>query len=207
MSLVGAFTRLGQAPRYRRLWLQCVIGYTAAGLLSAFVVASVLTGAGRILFGSVPLNARLVAFVCVSLLLLSREMGWLPLSLPQRRRQTEKMWGNEFGLRTAAVMWGLDVGIGFATRVNYGGFWAIVAFVLLAYDSPLGPALMGCYWLGRALPVWMSPWIFRRAWRPLDLVQALGARSESMYARANAYGLVWAAVTSLLAIVENVRRQ
>lgn len=99
-----------------------------------------------------------------SLVLVVRELGWISFPLPSRRRQTERTWASQFGFRAAAIMWGFDIGLGFSTWVHYGGFWMVVAVIIAAGDSGYGAVLLGSYWLGRALPVWFSPWVLREDW-------------------------------------------
>jgi hypothetical protein len=54
-------------------------------------------------------------------------------------------------------MWGLHIGVGFATWINYGGLWAVWAASLAIGDAEFGSALVGAFWLGRALSVWIGP--------------------------------------------------
>lgn len=99
----------------------------------------------------------LLVAAILAFLLAAREWGWISFPIPERRRQTEKVWAHQFGFVGASALWGFDIGLAFATRVTYGGFWALVG-VILALGSPLyGATLMLVYWLGRVLPVWLAP--------------------------------------------------
>jgi hypothetical protein len=92
----------------------------------------------------------------------------------------------------AAIMWGFDIGLGFSTWVHYGGFWMVVAVIIAAGDSGYGAVLLGSYWLGRALPVWFSPWVLREGWNFSTLFANRRAQ-DLMYRRMNALGLAWTA--------------
>lgn len=186
-------------PGYRKLWIQCVVAYTCAGLVSACIVGAVLGVFGRLVVGPVPLPVRLLNLTLLSLVLGARECGWITFPIPVRRRQTEKAWANEFGLRAAAAMWGFDIGTGLSTWVHYGGFWAIVGAIVAVGDARYGVALMGSYWLGRALTVLASPWISGTCWEFstfLSNLQLLQPTCRSM----NALGLAWSALAASLMV-------
>jgi hypothetical protein len=86
-----------------------------------------------------------------------RERGDLTFPLPQRLRQTEKVWANEFGLPLASAMWGFHIGLTVVTRINYGGLWALAPTVVALASPRMGAVIMCGYWVGRALPVWLTP--------------------------------------------------
>jgi len=163
--------------------------------VSAATAGALLAVLGRWLMGPLPEGSRFFLVVVFSLLLAARELGWVAFPLPERRRQTEKVWAHDFGFRGAAIMWGAHIGIGFSTWVNYGGFWAIVTAIAAVGHTGFGAALLGSYWLGRALPVWFSPWIFP-AMRALPLRNLQS--QQLLYRRMNAVGLAWSAGIALL---------
>jgi len=177
-------------PPYRKLWTQSVVGYTFAGLVSATVVGATLGLLGRWLGQLLPREEPFLVVGVLSLVLVVRELGWISFPLPSRRRQTERTWANQFGFRAAAIMWGFDIGLGFSTWVQYGGFWMVVAVILAAGDSGYGAVLLGSYWLGRALPVWFSPWLLREDWIFSTLFEDRSAQ-DLMYRRMNLLGLAW----------------
>src|SRR5438309_11330202 len=116
MSLVGALTPLGKVARNQ--WFRSVLAYTLAGSFSALVVGAALGSLWRRGFGRV--GSWLV--ILVALTLMAREWGWITVPLPERKRQTQKVWAHEFGFVTASAMWGFDVGLGFGTHLTNGGF-------------------------------------------------------------------------------------
>jgi hypothetical protein len=154
VALLGALTPLVKWPR-KRLWIEAVFIYTAGGLASALAVGWLLGRTGTLLvhFKSVlvwivPLGAVIFA---------ARDAGWIFFPVPERKVQTESIWFHQFGPLQAAAMWGLHIGLGFFTRVTYMGFWVLVAALIITGDSSFGALVMGCYWLGRALPAWVAP--------------------------------------------------
>jgi len=112
-------------------------------------------------------------------------------------RQTKQTWAHLFGFRTAAAMWGLHIGIGFATWVKYGGFWAIVGVILASGGIKYGATLMGSYWLGRAFPVWISPWASGTGRISPNFLTSLRTQ-EAMFRHASAVALGWTAMVAFL---------
>jgi cytochrome c biogenesis protein CcdA len=99
-------------------------------------------------------------------------------------------------------MWGMHIGLGFATRVTHGGFWALVAVALAIGDPVYGALLMLVYWLGRALPVWVAPRLLE------STSDSIGAIFDphSVYHRMAGFGLVWSGgVAVLFALSPQVR--
>lgn len=203
MSLLGALTPLVKVAHDRRRWLEAATAYTAAGLLSAAGVGAALGGLGGRLAGVLGAERwaapSLAAAAAAAALLAAREWGWLAFPLPERRLQTEKYWYQVFGHRLGAAMWGLHLGLGFATRVNYGGLWVLAAAAVALGDAGFGSLLLAVYWLGRALPVWVAPAVLSiRVLEPGPLVDAL-LRDKSLYHRLQ--GAALAGSTVLLALL------
>lgn len=155
---------------------------------------------GRVLGGG---TVRGIAFYLIgflSLVLAAREWGWIRFRLPERKLQTEKVWVHEFGFVSASAMWGLHIGLGFATRVTYGGFWVLVAVALVLGEPLYGAAVMLAYWLGRALPVWVAPALIPSDSEAIELSDAI-FEHRLVYHRVMGIALVWsAAVIVLLAL-------
>lgn len=134
-------------------------GYTLAGALASAAVGGVLGAAGQATpFPWGPVGLSVVAIVaCAGAL---RELDVLHLPLLQPRRQTNQCW-KVHGRRTAAVMWGFDLGLVFTTWFTFAGVWALVALSVMAKNPALGAAVFLAYWAGRALPVWLGPRMLR----------------------------------------------
>ncbi len=133
-----------------------------------------------------------------SLVLTAREVGWIQFPLPERRLQTERVWAHSFGFVAAAAMWGFHIGLGFATRITYGGFWVVVVAILGLGHVKYGALLMATYWLGRALSVLAAPAILPAGGVELTrMVQEL-LEHRSLYRRMQYVGLVWSTVVGLM---------
>lgn len=121
------------------------------------MVGLVLGAIGKVIGFSGAAGIGLYLAALLSLILAAREWGWIKFRLPERKLQTEKVWAHDFGFVMASAMWGLHIGLGFATRVTYGGFWVLVAAILALGNPRFGAIVMLSYWLGRALPLWLAP--------------------------------------------------
>jgi hypothetical protein len=167
--------------------------YTLAGAAASAAAGALLGEAGE-RFGRWP-AAGVAAWAGAGLaaVLAAREAGWLRFPLPQRRRQAEKIWYQQFGAVAAAALWGLHIGVGFHTRVRFGGFWLLAALAVLGRDPFAAAALLVSYWLGRALSLWMAPLLLPRSGAGVDYLGpvARGARAER---RSHALALAVSAV-------------
>jgi hypothetical protein len=135
----------------------------------------------------------LISFL--SLALASKEFGWISFDLPERKLQTEKTWVHEFGFVMASAMWGLHIGLGFATRITHGGFWILVSVALMLGDPLYSTALILVYWLGRALPVWVAPTMLKSG--SVELAEMIPLQGP-FYHRIVGFTLLWLAVVTLL---------
>jgi hypothetical protein len=134
-------------------WFKATSVYTVGGILSASVVGG-LTGLIGTHLGA-NCGFAFLAIIAISVLLTARELLWVSFPLPQVRRQTNRFWAFEFGMVPAAWMWGTHIGLGFATVIRHGGIFALSAFSLTLGPSD-GAIIMGAYWVGRALPLWVA---------------------------------------------------
>lgn len=158
--MLTALTPPVKAARENRpAWLMNVISFTVAGMLASAVVGALLGTAGQ-LFG-VGFEHEVVATTCLALALViaAGELGVLPLPIPQARRASKGHWAKRWGQPAASILWGLDIGLYFSTWLTYGAAWWLAVVALLSGDSEFAAALLGAFWLGRALPVWLGPWL------------------------------------------------
>jgi cytochrome c biogenesis protein CcdA len=195
MSLLGALTPLVKVAQGKKLWFRCVLAYTVTGSLSALMMGMLLGQIGRWLGGNT--TTKLYVVSLVSVLLAAREWGWANFRLPERKRQTEKIWAHQFGFITASAMWGFHIGLGFATWTTFGGFFVVVAFALVLASPLYGGVLMLVYWLGRTLPVWLAP---RLVWSSRDAAELPEAifRSRHIYHKIAGFVLAWSSGATML---------
>jgi hypothetical protein len=130
--------------------------YTLGGLATAVAVGSGLGVFGMWIMPDSSADFVTAVLAVLGVVLAAREVRWLKFSLPERKRQTEKIWVEWFGAPMGTTLWGAHIGLGFATRITYGGFWIVVAMAIACSTPTGGALLMGIYWAGRALPVWFA---------------------------------------------------
>lgn len=176
----------------QKLWFQSALAFTVAGAISSLVVSSGIGAIGQLLGLSSAGGWGLYVVALVSLILATREWGWIKFRLPERKLQTEKVWAHEFGFVTASAMWGLHIGLGFATRVTYGGFWVLVGLILVLGDPFYGAIVMLSYWLGRALPLWIAPLWFSSGEEAANLSESIFDH-RLVYHRVTGIALAWSA--------------
>lgn len=157
-SHVIALTPLRSLDRSHKLWRRAVFAYTVGGIGTAACIGAAIGAVGQ----TIGLPARYVAMMLLGLAvaLVARELRWVNFHLPQVRRQTEPRWAFQFGFVPAAAMWGAHIGIGFVTVIAHGGFFVLVGFCTVLKPS-LSAMLMATYWVGRTLPVWVTPLLTR----------------------------------------------
>jgi hypothetical protein len=163
MALLGALTPLVQWRNGYGQWLAAVATYSAAGLISSGVTGFLIGESGSWLMN--PMLARLLLALILpmaAIISAAREIGLIRFPVPERKVQTESLWMNRFGPLQAAAMWGFHLGFGFTTRVTYMGYWLLVLSIFALHDAKVGAALLGIYWLGRALPIWLAPLLVSR---------------------------------------------
>lgn len=168
--------------------------YTVGGLVSSALIGTLLGYLGSVL--DIGRFGPLWRWLCASLALVlaAREAGWLRFALPERKLQTEKQWFELFGPRTAALMWGLHLGLGLFTRINYGGLWLLILIAVGAADPAFGAALMAVHWLGRSLPVWQAPAVLDGEQLEAKAMADGLFRTRHLYVRTQIVGLLGSAL-------------
>jgi len=176
--------------------LKCVSAYTAVGAISSVLVGSCLGQVGH-WFGGKHISVKLYVLSLLSALLAFREWGWIRFYLPERRRQTEKVWAHQFGFVWASAMWGFHVGLGFATWATFGVFWIVVALAFFVASPLYGALIMVVYWLGRSLSVWLASSVIVSPSAALK-VPRIVLRNQSTYRRMAGLALVWSSGIAIL---------
>ena len=150
--MIGQITPLVKVAGYRT-WLQSIVAHTAGALVSA----GLLGLAVGVIGGWVPLPRSgaipAVALGAVFLLCGLKEAEMTSCPLPALQRQTPKNFLCAFGPIWGAFVWGLDLGQGWTTYIDYYGYYALVAWTFAAGSPTTGAVTMGSYGLGRVLPV------------------------------------------------------
>ena len=190
MSLVGALAPLGKVAGSKKKWLAEVVAYTLAGSVTSAFVGALLGVLGKQLlimrFGK---QAILVA-LAIGLIAIARELGWLTFPLPQLRRQTKDVWGKLLPGMMAAVLWGLDLGLIFTTRLTFSGIWLLAVVAILVGEPTYGAMLFILYWLGRALSVWIVPFLMPNANATPWVLDGIYVHYR-LFQRIHVLGLIW----------------
>lgn len=151
MAHLGTLTPIRHAAPVS-LWLRVVAAYTVGGTVSASALGLFLGWLGEVIDAT---GAFLLAIPALSIILVSREVGWIRFALPQVRRQTQRMWVYQYGIPIAAAMWGFHIGAAVVTVIRHGGFF-VLCLAALMLGPAKGTAIMVAYWLGRTLPIWLA---------------------------------------------------
>jgi len=175
----------------KKEWLTNVTAYTAAGLLASCLVGWGLAALGRALLPSGRSGLAVVLCLGIAALAAAREMGWISIPLPQRRRQTRDLWAKWFRSPVAAALWGFDVGFLFTTWFTLAGVWLLLAVAFLAREPWFGTLLFAVYWLGRALSVWLTPLLLTDAASTPRLLVAI-EEHHGFVQRVHVLALAWA---------------
>ncbi len=76
----------------------------------------------------------------------------------------------------APALSGLDLGLVFTTWFTFSGVWFLVCLAFVSSSITAGAGLFVCYWLGRALSVWLAPLMMSDARVTPQLLGATDAR-------------------------------
>jgi len=137
----------GERIRYRL----AVALHAAGATISAGVFGVALGGLGALL--GAPWGGGAWVVAAVAGLYALRELGHLPVPLPDRRRQVPEWWRTFFSPLVAAFLYGLGLGVGVLTFLSYGTFVAVASAALVSGDPLVGLALCAPFGLARGLSV------------------------------------------------------
>lgn len=164
----------------RKQWLANVSLYTLAGAASSLAAGALLGLTGDWLLPAGVTNTGPVVVVAVAVLAGARELNWVRFRVPQPRRQTSEAWAKRYGIRRAAVLWGLDLGTTVSARFTFAGTWALLILAVLGADPALGALALVASWLGRAAPVWVAPLLVSERASAIDLMDAIAAQQRAL---------------------------
>lgn len=180
----------------KKRWFINVTAFTFAGAATSGLVGATLGGLGGWLYPKRSEAFGMMLVFALVLLAAARVLGWRSFALPRIRRQTREVWGKYLGSTTAALLWGLDVGLTFTTRFTFAGVSVLTALVLVYGDPAFGALLFMTFWFGRALPAWIAPLLMQDANATPYLLDALDRRRR-LFRQINVAGLVWAGAVML----------
>jgi hypothetical protein len=169
---MGALTPPVKAAQHKRAWIRDAAAFTLAGAVTSALIGTLLGSVGHAVgLGGVGTVGVAIA-LSVALVAAGRELGLLPLPLPQLGRQTDGRWVH-MGRTTAAVLWGMDLGLFATTWLTFAGAWLIPVLAVLGGSPGFAVALFVTYWSGRAVSVWVAPAFMRNALDTSHMLNAL----------------------------------
>lgn len=151
----------------------------ASGALAA-TLANVAIGSFVGVFASGPALSLAVGIAAAAYA--SSELGLLRFPVPSRRWVVPARWVGTSSLRSATV-WGLGLGSGALTIVNYGAFWVLTAWLVLLVDPWRAALFGGLYGAAVAAPALLVLGDARSRWmreRP-DLVLTMAGSWHYMH--------------------------
>jgi hypothetical protein len=161
----------------RSRWLLEAGLYTAGGVAGSVLAGAALGALGGLLPAAVTDHGGTIV-LAVAAVAVAREVGVLRFPLPQPRRQTRDLWSKVFPAPVAAALWGLDLGLTVTTRFTFAGTWVVLLTPVLTADPAVGVVLLLAHWLGRALPIWLSPLLLSSPTSTPQVYDAIDARER-----------------------------
>lgn len=145
----------GRPARWAR-----VLGLHVLGATSSAALLGAALGAGGMALGAPWGVLGIVAVLAVAGAYSLRELAGLPVPVPELRRQVPEWWRSAFSPGTAAALYGLGLGVGFATHLRHGTLVAVGVASVASGDSVTAAVAMGAFGLARSLAVgaaWLVP--------------------------------------------------
>src|ERR687898_78236 len=147
--MVETITPVVHGGRTRRWALALALHVVGAGIAAA-AFGAVLGAAGTAL-GAPWGAAGFVAIGALGVLYLTREAFGVRVPVPQLRRQVPDWWRTFFGFETAALLYGMGLGIGFLTFLRHGTFVVVSAAAISTGRPLLGVLLVAPFGIARGL--------------------------------------------------------
>lgn len=166
----------------RRRWGVSVAAHALGATLAAAAFGAVLGAAGGLL--GAPWGAGgLLALAGVGLLYAGREALGLPIPVPEGRRQVPDWWRTFFSPPVSAFLYGLGLGVGFLTYLQFGTLVAVAVAAVVTGSPWWGALLLAPFGLVRGLTVLLARDVADEE-RGGALVDALAAMALRRWPRA-----------------------
>jgi uncharacterized membrane protein YesL len=89
----------------------------------------------------------------VALLYLMRELFSLPIPVPALRKQVPEWWRTFYSTNVTAFLYGLGLGIGYATYLSYGTSIVVSLAAIASGDVVVGALICGAFGVARSVAV------------------------------------------------------
>ena len=136
----------GSRPRY---YLAVALHLVGAALAAAGFGA--LLGLIGLILGAPWGSSGLIAVAGLAALYAAREGFGLPLPIFDAKRQVPDWWRTFFAPHLAAFLYGIGLGVGFATFLRHGTLVAVAVAALVSGDPATGVILVGPFGAARAV--------------------------------------------------------
>jgi hypothetical protein len=157
--MVETISPVVHGGRNRRYWSALVL-HALGTTLSASLLGALLAGLGALL--GAPWGDTGVAVVAaIAILYLVRELFSLPIPIPALRKQVPEWWRTFYSNNVTAFLYGLGLGVGYATYLSFGTFVVVSAAAFVSGSAWIGAVLCGAFGAARAASVALSPSIDR----------------------------------------------
>lgn len=169
-----------------RKWLVSVALFTL-GAVAAGAGVGVLLGVALPLAG----GTWLAVVALVALVEGAAEARLLRLPVPQLRKQVPERWRERFPLPVTGLLYGLGLGLGFATYIPVATLLVVAIGVALVTDPAAGAAVMGAFGFGRAIALAVSTARLRSYEQATGRIERMaGWAARGRVRRVNAIALV-----------------
>jgi hypothetical protein len=74
-----------------------------------------------------------------------RDLGFVRLELPQPFKQVPSHWMRVFGPQRTGFLWGVSVGLGFNTMIQFSLYYVLALWIVLIGQPALGAAALAAY--------------------------------------------------------------
>lgn len=149
--MVGVIGPLVQRERRVRGWIGSLLWFSTGAVAGGATMGALLGALGSAAQDVADRQTLGVLVGAIGCVLLLADLGVLRLRTPMLRRQTCSTWYHERGPRTAWILWGFDLGLGFSTIRLSSLYWLAALFVVAFVPPAAAPFVVACYGLGLAL--------------------------------------------------------
>ena len=151
------------APAVRRKptltgWALVVIPYMAGSILGGAFTGAFVAAVGSVLRRAGPSHIAVLAlFIAVCTVAVIRDMLRPTSVLPSLQRQVPARWRATLPLGYATFLYGIQLGLGWATHVYFGSYYILLGMILLTGNIKTGLLVHATYGLARGAVVLLFP--------------------------------------------------
>ena len=132
--------------------LLAAIAHVTGATIGAAAVGAVLGALGALAGGPWGRTGLIVVVIAAAVFSL-RDAASLPIPLPERKGQVPSWWRAFFGPPVASGLYGVVLGLGFATHLTYGTFVVACAGAVVSGHLVIGALICAPFGLARGLVV------------------------------------------------------